>query len=482
MNRGREGAIKTSFGLACAKSEFVNNAACMLRGFFSRGLVLAGFFGAGLGATNTAEAADVVTLDLPHILEAADKNHPNVLAARARLLAVRAQLDEAHRAPFGQFKMTGGVGLAPTVLGNNVFSPNTDVSLTSSLGLAWRASVDGVVPLWTFGKITNLWSAAEANVQLNEATVEKERDAVRLDVRRAYFGLQLARDSILLLKEVKKAVKKAADKVNEQVENDDADPVEFYKMQTYVAEIEVRDSEAHRFATVALAGLRFYSGISTLDIPDEPLRPPKHKLSSLTRYLMAARINRPEIQMAKYGVVARTAQLEVARAQVFPDIGLGLNLGYARAPEVTNQINPFGADNANFFWYGAGVVFNWKLDFFTQSARIRYAQAQLEEVRALERFATGGAGAEVETAYAEVVDWQKRVDTYAKASSYAKKWMVSVQQGIDVGTKEEKDVVDAAKSYATNRFAWMNATMELDMAMSRLAKATGWDAIAPDGT
>lgn len=435
-----------------------------------------------LGATKTAEAADVTSLDLPRILEAADKNHPNILAARARLLAVRAQLDEAHRAPFSQFKMTGGVGLAPTVLGNNIFSPNTDVSLTSSLGLAWRASVEGVVPVWTFGKITNLWSAAEANVHLNEATVEKERDAVRFDVRRAYFGLQLARDSMLLLREVKKAVKKAVDKVNDQVENEDADPIELYKLQTYVAEIEVRDSEANRFATVALAGLRFYSGITNLDIPDEPLRPPKHKLSSLTRYLMAAKINRPEIQMAKYGVMARGAQLEVARAQVFPDIGLGLNVAYARAPEVTNQINPFGADTANFFGYGAGIVFNWKLDFFTQAARIRYAQAQLEEVRMFERYATGGAGTEVETAYAEVVDWQKRVDTYAKAASYAKKWMVSIQQGIDVGTKEEKDVLDPAKSYATNRFAWMNATMELDMAMSRLAKATGWDAIAPDGT
>lgn len=454
----------------------------MLRGFFSRGFLLAGLVTAGLLATKTAEAADVVTLDLPRILEATDKNHPNILAARARLLAVRAQLDEAHRAPFSQFKMTGGVGLAPTVLGNNIFSPNTDVSLTSSLGLAWRASVDGVVPLYTFGKITNLWAAADANVHLNEATVEKERDAVRIDVRRAYFGLQLARDSMLLLREVKKAVKKAVDKVNDQVENEDADPIELYKLQTYVAEIEVRDSEATRFATVALAGLRFYSGIPNLDIPDEPLRPPTHKLLGLTRYLMAAKINRPEIQMAKYGVFARSAQLEVARAQVFPDIGLGLNIGYARAPEVTNQINPFGADTVNFFWYGAGVVFNWKLDFFAQSARIRYAQAQLEEVRALEKYATGGAATEVESAYAEVVDWQKRVDTYAKAASYAKKWMVSVQQGIDVGTKEEKDVLDPAKSYATNRFAWMNATMELDMAMSRLAKATGWDAIAPDGT
>lgn len=433
-------------------------------------------------SAHVAHAADPVVLDLPRILEAADKNHPNISAARARLLAVRAQLDEAYRAPFSQFKMTGGVGLAPTVLGNNVFSPNTDVSLTSSLGLAWRASVDGVVPLWTFGKITNLWTAAQANVRINESTVEKERDAVRLDVRRAYFGLQLARDSVLLLREVRKAVNRAVDKVGQQVENDDADPIELFKLQTYVSEIEVRDSEATRFATSALAGLRFYTGIATLDIPDEPLRPPKHKLSNLSRYLLAAQIYRPEITMAHQGVIARAAQLEVARAQVFPDIGLGLNVGYARAPEVVNQINPFGADVANFFGYGAGVVFNWKLDFFAQHARIRYAQAQLEEVRSLERFAVGGTGAEVETAYAEVVDWQKRVDAYSKSAGFAKKWMVSVQQGIDVGTKEEKDVLDPARSYTSNRFSWMNATMELDMAMSRLAKATGWDAIAPDGT
>ena len=47
---------------------------------------------------------------------------------------------------------------------------------------------------------------------------------------------------------------------------------------------------------------------------------------------------------------------------------------------------------------------------------------------------------------------------------------------------EEKDLLDPAKAWALNKFNQMNAVMELDLAMSRLAKATGWDAIAPDGT
>ena len=33
-----------------------------------------------------------------------------------------------------------------------------------------------VLPLWTFGKITNLWDAAEANVKVKEAEVEVGRD------------------------------------------------------------------------------------------------------------------------------------------------------------------------------------------------------------------------------------------------------------------------------------------------------------------
>jgi outer membrane protein TolC len=419
---------------------------------------------------------------LRRVLELAERNHPNIAQARAKLAMVRAQLDEAHYAPFSQFKMTGGVGLAPTVRGNNVFSPNTDVSLTTSLGVAWRAGIDGVIPLWTFGKITNLWEAAEANVKVNQASLEKERDAVRLDVRKAYFGLQLARDSALLLKEARGQIDDALAKLQKSVDAEDGDPIELLKLQTFAAELEVREAEVARFVTVARAGLRFYTGLPGLDIPDEPLRPPRHQLGHVTRYLAAARLYRPEVAMAAAGVEARTAQVHLARAQLFPDIGLGLSAGLSAAPEVADQINPYVNDPGNYFHYGAALVFQWKLDFLPQAARIRYAEAQLEEVRAQQRYALGGVGTEVENAYAEVLDWKKRVEAYAKSVGYARKWLVMVQSGIDVGTMEEKDLLEPAKTYALQRFNMLNAIMELDMAMSRLAHVTGWDAIAPDGT
>ncbi|MFT3775762.1 MAG: TolC family protein [Minicystis sp.] len=429
-----------------------------------------------------AEAGERVVYDLPRILELAERNHPNIAISRARVLQARAQLDEAHFAPFSQWKMTGGVAIAPALKGNNVFSPNTDVSLSSSLAVAWRVGVEGVIPLWTFGKITNLWDAAGSYVKVQEADLQKERDAVRVDVRKAFFGLQLARDSRLLLADVRDAINKAQATLQKQIDKDEGDPIDLLKLQTYGAELDVRESEAERYVNVALAGLRFYTGVPDLDIPDAPLRPPKHQLGHVTRYLSAATVHRPEIAMARAGVAARSALVQLARAQLFPDVGIGFSASMSAAPAIADQINPYVVDPGNYFRYGAALVFQWKLDFLPGVARIRQAEAQLDEVRAQQRFALGGVGAEVEVAYAEVIDWQKRVDVYAKAVKTAKKWLVTVQQGIEVGAVAEKELLEPAKAYATNKFSQMNAVMELDMAMSRLAKATGWDAIAPDGS
>lgn len=433
-------------------------------------------------SVRAARAAARGGYSLPRVLELTDENHPNIAMARARVKQARAQLDEAHWAPFSQFKLTGGVALVPNLSGNNVYSPNTDVSLTTSLGVGWRAGIEGVLPLWTFGKISNLWEAAGANVKVNEAGVERERDAVRVDVRKAFFGLQLARDSQLLLKDVRSAVDKGQTALQKQIDKDEGDPIDLLKLQTYGSELDIREAEASRYVTVALAGLRFYTGVPDLDIHDEPLRPPKHQIGHVTRYLQAAGVYRPEMAMVKAGVTARQAQVQLARAGLFPDIGLGLQLGITAAPQIADQINPYVVDPGNFFRYGAAVVFQWKLDFLPQTAKIRFAEAELDEIRAQQRFALGGVAAEVEQAYAEVVDWKKRVDIYARAVQTAKRWLVMVQSGIDVGTIADKELLDPAKAYALNRFNQLNAIMELDMAMSRLAKATGWDAIAPDGT
>lgn len=416
---------------------------------------------------------------LGRCLELAERNHPNLLAERARLGRTRAQLKEAHVAPFSQFRTTGGVGIAPTVRGDGVFSPNTDQSLTGNVGMAWRFDVSGVVPLWTFGKISNLWDAAEAAVKVGEQQLQVTRDEIRFDVRKAYYGLLLARDGQNLLAEAQARIDEAAAKLEKEVDAEDGDPVDLLKLQTYQAELLARVSEAQKYEQVARAGLRFYTGIAELEVKAASLDLAKHHLGVLPTYLSAARVHRPDILMAHAGLQARQAQVRLAQSQLFPDFGLGMSLGASYAPEVANQINPFVPDPGNYFRYGLGVVFQWNLDFPASHARLLQAQAQLEEMVALDRKALGGVAAEVEAAHADAVDWKKRRDAFEKAEKYARKWLVIVQQSIDVGTMDEKDLIEPARRWAENRYSRLSATMEYNVALAKLARVTGWDAIAP---
>lgn len=411
----------------------------------------------------------------------AERNYPRIHEAAAQLARTRAQLWEVRMMPWSGFSTNAGVVLAPTVAGTALYSPNTDAPITSSMALAWRAGIDGTIPLWTFGKISSGIEAAKAQVKVSAEAVQKAKNEVRLSVRQAFYAVQLARDAQALLDEAVRRIDKYLPRLEERVRSGDGDDIQLLKLRIHRAELTARQSEAGKQQRIALAGLRFLTGVGpSLDVPDQPIKPTAHRLMPLARYLTAARLFRPEINMARAGILARRAQYELERARLFPDLALALSASRSYAPEVADQVNPFVRDEANYTRYAAGLVMKWNLDFLPRAARMAQASAQLEEVRATEQFALGGVGVEVETAFSEATDAEKRLDAYSEATRYAKQWLVKVQQGIDVGTFEEEDIVDPAKEYALKKFLQMSATMDFNVALARLSLATGWGSLLPD--
>ncbi|HEX4336544.1 MAG TPA: TolC family protein [Polyangiaceae bacterium] len=453
-------------------------------------LLVAGVAGADENGAPAAEPSNEVrtapvhvrhTYSLKECLGFAEQNYPKIHEAAAQLSQMRAQVWEAKTVPFSLFTASAGVVLAPTLSGTALYSPNTDATITSSMALAWRVGVEGAVPLWTFGKITSAVDAAEAQTKVGEQNVRKAKNEVRLSVRQAYYGTLLSRDAQALLNEALSRVNQYLPRVEEKVESGEGDDIQLLKLKIHAAELTARLSEAQKQERIALSSLRFLTGMGpNLDVPDEPLRKVPHTLGPVAQYLTAARLFRPEINMAHAGILARRALVNLERARYFPDIALGLSASRSYAPEVSDQLNPFVRDDANYTRYGIGLVMTWKLDFLPRMARVAQAEAQLEEIRATEQYALGGVGVEVETAFAEAEDAGKRLEAWSDATRYARQWLVKVQQGIDVGTYEDQDIVDPAKEYALRRFAQMSATMDYNVAMAKLALATGWDAVAPE--
>jgi outer membrane protein TolC len=179
--------------------------------------------------------------------------------------------------------------------------------------------------------------------------------------------------------------------------------------------------------------------------------------------------------MVRAGILAQEAQLRLERARYFPDLGIGIVASYARAPEVTDQRNPYTSDSANKLGYGAGLVLNYKLDFLPQTARVARAEAELESLRASERFALGGVGVEVEEAFREAEDAKRRLDAWTRATELTERWMSQVERRIAAGAFDEKEVLEPSKELAVKRFGRLSAIFDYNIALAKLAQATGWD-------
>ena len=286
-------------------------------------------------------------------LALADRNHPNLWAARARLSAVHAQLEEATYTPYSYWSTNATFGVLPPISGTVFYNAVPRSLLNQGIGGGYQPflsfGVRGTVPIYTFGKIESIKRAAEAQVRYNEWDLEKGRQQVRMDVRRAFFGLMLARDALYIADDVLGKLNKAIDNTSGKIAKGDTsvDDGDRLRLEIYRDELLARVAEARRGETYATAALRFLTGVqSSFDIPDEPLKMPETPLGPVVRYLTAARLFRPDVNLARSGVAARRAQVDFARAQLFPNIGLGLGFNYAVAPSATPQNTAVIGDGA----------------------------------------------------------------------------------------------------------------------------------------
>lgn len=438
-----------------------------------------------------APAPPVVATIRPHAytlaecLSLADRNHPNLWAARARLGVFHAQLDEAKWTPFSYWSSSATTGVIPPLGGTPFYNAVPRSVLNEGFGAGYQPflqfGVRGSVPLYTFGKIDSIRRAAEAQVRYGEWDLEKTRQQIRMDVRRAYYGLMLSRDGLYIAEDVLPKLDKAVDGIQKKLSSGDSAVDEADKLRLEISKDELltRVAEAKKGGAFAISALRFLTGVqASFDIPDEPLKIPDTPLGPVVRYLTAARLFRADVNLARSGVAARRALLDFNRAQLFPNIGLGLGVSYSVAPSATRQNTAWIGDPFNGFGAGALIGVDWPLDLLPKQARVSASESQLEEARALERLALGGVAVEVENAYAVAVEAKTREETWERAEHRAKRWISMVQDAIDLGTKDERGLWEPLRVYVYARANHVVALMDYNVALADLARVTGWDAAA----
>lgn len=422
------------------------------------------------------EAAEEAPVrDLAALTDAAERAYPGVRAAAARLRAAQAQLDEAWVSPFFQSTVTAAASIAPEASGSPIFSPDPQLPLTNPWHPILGVQVQGVIPLFTFGKLPAARDAARAGIRAAESDRGRVRAQLRYDLRRAYFGLQLALDLRQMLDEGLPQIRQAAERLETQIAEGDpeVDPMDRWRLGAALAEIEARSADVQRLEDTARGALHILTDISDIRIPPCPMEPVAMELAPLERYAHRASVDRPEVRMLEAAVSARQASVDFTQAGFFPDIALAYSFGTTWAPGITDQTNPFVVDDANYTSVAAGVVMRWSLDLWGNAYRLDRERALLEDMRERSREAARGIELEVTDAYRAAEAAQRQVEAWERGHRDSRAWFIAAAQGRELGTVETRDLVDAVRSYFTARYSHLQAIHDLNVALANLERTSG---------
>jgi outer membrane protein TolC len=432
-------------------------------------------------------------LTLPQLLEMV-RGNPGLQANAAAITASEAQVTEAKLNWLPQGDLVSILAPSPNI--NCYTAPPDQGGIRSTDNCVWtdspearlqdvswnkvftRTEVKLIQPLFDFGKISAGISAAEAGVGVSRQREAGARADVELNVRKAYYGLKLARDVIDMLDEGSGYVDDAQKRLDKDLANGtgNVSVTDKLRMRTVRAELDGRILEAKRLQGIARDSLRTLIGAEAptdLDVDDDPFEPPEVTERSISYYEDIARTNRPEVRLLEYAVKAKTSLADLERRREYPDIVLIATGVIAYAQTVEDPHNSFYNHFFNSRSAGLAAALRMQLDLGPKIARARKTEAEAQEMGHRRSEALGGIMLEVRKTYAEATEAAARVAAMDKGQKAGKAWISAVAQNFAVGLAEARDLSDALLAFFGMRTRYLQAVFDLYVARSALTRAIG---------
>ena len=316
--------------------------------------------------------------------------------------------------------------------------------------------------------------AGRAGVRAAEADRQRVRQQLIYDVRRAYFALTLALDLQQMVSETLPQLREALVHIEDQLAEGapDVDETDRYRLSAALAEIEARAAQITHLENSSRAALRLLSGQRIFRLPDCPIARVDAHLHPVEHYIAHALSSRPEVHMLAAAMRARESSLDATRAGFLPDIGLAYLFRTSYAPGITDQTNPFIIDSANYMQLGAGLVMRWSIDLWGNAYRVDRESALVTDLQERTAEARIGLELEVTEAYNTAVEARAREAAYDRGRRETRAWFIAAAQGVELGTSDNDNMVEAVRQYLTARYAHLQAIHDTNTAFAALERAS----------
>lgn len=324
-------------------------------------------------------------------------------------------------------------------------------NLNNGLSLWAGLTFSIIKPLMTFGRLENYQIAAKENILVKQQEVILQRDSIRLDVVKAYYGYLTARDSRFLLEDTRKRLQGALQTANNWIEQGKGNVSlsDRYALESGIGLIGSFLAEASGVEAIALEGLKLLTGMQeeTLEVEDKRLQALGLPEQSVEEWIEHALANRVEFRQVEAGLSARRALVEVQRAGKKPVVFAGVAGSLTYSPGRDRLDNPHIYDPFNNVAISPLVGMRWQFGDETQSALVSQAQADLDALVHKATFAQRGIPFQVREQYLSVQSRYKSIQAMKSSAKAARRWMISSYSDFEAGLEEPKKILDAMRVY-----------------------------------
>lgn len=334
-----------------------------------------------------------------------------------------------------------------------------------------------IKPLATFGRLESYQNAAQNNILIKRQDVELQRDRIRLDVVRAYYGYLTAKDSRLLLEDTRKRLVSALELVQEWLDEDagTVSQSDRYALESGLGLIDSFLSEASALEIIAMAGLKVLTGIESDIIQLEESRLnlvplPDRDLEAWTQLALE---NRPEFKQVEAGLAARRALVEAKRSESKPIVFAGVAGTFAYAPGRDTLDNPYVFDNFNHAAVSPVLGMRWQWEQGAQPARVAQAQAELDALIQKASFARNGIPFQVQEQYVMMHSKFKSAQAMRKSAKSARRWMIAAYADFEAGLEEANKILTAMQVYVLAYAEYLKVVNDYNNHVSKLQSVSG---------
>ena len=423
--------------------------------------------------------APTEALDWQTIVTRVESTSPLMQAAHAGLERFEAALKSATWSHFPVFEINARAGLVPEA---GALDPSASLE-ARRWGDYYRVGVLIEQPIYSFGKIAGLKSAARHGVESATAHLEVARWELRYRAARAYQGALMAREIEGILSEGARWIEKVHKRLDtlRTSDSEDYDPLVHLRLKSRFGELAQMQSDNQALFNESHDALRLL-----LSRPaNRPVRPDAERVSvvpftlkSAEEYLAIAAQRRPDLKAAEAAVLTQGALSDSAKAQVLPDLVL---VGEFNALGSETLERPLALPNEGSVGMAAGVLLalRWRFDARQSLHRASEHDALARQLRARAQDAEQTMEAEVRRLHGRLRGQIAVVDATRESMVASQSWLANAWELYDTGFGKLDEVMDALERFWATRLAHLESMVTHNLLVVELSRAVGHDIAAP---